>query len=81
MDEITHFVAVPYDLSDQRLVAGQQLKCATPSAAIEHAKHFWKTFGHTGAVAVVRTGYPEPKTTVLRTFGMVPSYEDLRTIT
>ena len=72
MDEITHFIAIPYDRADQELVAGQQLKCATPSSAIEHAKHLWKTIGHAGAVALVSTGYPEGKTTVLRKFGMVP---------
>jgi hypothetical protein len=32
----------------------------------------WKVFGHTGAVAFVRTGYPVSRTTVLRTFGSVP---------
>ncbi|VIO72927.1 hypothetical protein CI1B_45760 [Bradyrhizobium ivorense] len=80
MNELNQFVAVPYDMTDQRLVAGQQLKCATPSSAIEYAKHLWKILGHTGAVAIVRTGYPEPRTTVLRTFGVVPSHEDLRTI-
>ncbi|PAY10345.1 MULTISPECIES: hypothetical protein [Bradyrhizobium] len=72
MDEITHFIVIPYDRADQELVAGQQLKCATPSSAIEHAKHLWKTIGHAGAVALVSTGYPERKTTVLRKFGMVP---------
>ncbi|QOZ30178.1 hypothetical protein [Bradyrhizobium sp. CCBAU 51753] len=80
MTELNQFVAVPYDLADRRFVAGQQLKCATPSSAIEHAKHLWKILGHTGAVAIVRTGYPESRTTVLRTFGVVPSHEDLRTI-
>ncbi|MBR0697848.1 hypothetical protein [Bradyrhizobium lablabi] len=72
MDEITHFIAVPYDLTDHGLVAGKQFKCTTPASAIEHAKHLWKIFGHTGAVAIVRTGYPETRTTVLRTFGVVP---------
>jgi hypothetical protein len=72
MGEITQFVAIPYDRAGQQLVAGQQLKCATPSSAIEHAKHLWKTIGHAGAVAAVSTGYPERKTTVLRTFGIVP---------
>ena len=79
MDEITHFVAVPYDPTDHGLVAGAQLKCANPSSAIEHAKHLWKTFGHIGAAAIVRTGYPDTRTTVLRTFGTVP--DDLRRTT
>ena len=45
-------------------------------AAIERARGYWKVFGHAGAVAFVRTGYPETTTTVLRRFGSVP--EDLR---
>lgn len=72
MEEITHFIALPYDRADGGLVPGQQTKCASPAAAIEHAKHLWKTFGHAGAAAIVRTGHPETKTTVLRTYGMVP---------
>ncbi|GEC59476.1 MULTISPECIES: hypothetical protein [Bradyrhizobium] len=73
MDEIAHFIALPYDRTDGELVPGQQAKCASPAAAIEHAKHLWKTFGHAGAAAVVRTGHPGTKMTVLRTYGMVPS--------
>ncbi|MCA1400482.1 hypothetical protein [Bradyrhizobium sp. BRP56] len=76
MDEITHFIALPYDRTDGELVPGQQAKCASPAAAIEHAKHLWKTFGHAGAAAVVCTGHPGMKTTVLRTYGMVPNELD-----
>jgi hypothetical protein len=75
MSEITHFIAVPFDLTDHGLAAGEQFKCASPAAAIERAKGFWQVMGHAGAVALVRTGYPEWQTTVLRTFGNVP--EDL----
>jgi hypothetical protein len=32
----------------------------------------WKTFGHAGAAAIVRTGHPETRTTILRTYGIVP---------
>lgn len=72
MEEITQFIAVPYDRADQHLVPGRQVKCANPSSAIEQAKHLWKTFGHAGAAAIVRTGHPEAKTTILRTYGVVP---------
>jgi len=72
MDEIARFIAVPFDLTDEGLVAGEPFKCATPAAAIERAKGLWKVFGHTGAVALVRTGYPVSRTTVLRKFGTVP---------
>ncbi|MCC8978352.1 hypothetical protein [Bradyrhizobium acaciae] len=73
MAEITHFIALPYDRTDGELVPGRQSKCDSPAAAIEHAKHLWKTFGHAGAAAIVCTGHPETKTTVLRTYGMVPN--------
>ncbi len=72
MGEITHFVAMPFDLTNEGLVAGEPVKCASPASAIEHAKGYWKIFGHAGAVAFVRTGYPVTSTTVLRRFGSVP---------
>jgi hypothetical protein len=72
MSEITHFIAIPIDLTNDGLVAGEPFKCASPTSAIDRAKSMWKVFGHSGAVAYVRTGYPENKTTVLRTFGNVP---------
>lgn len=72
MGEIIHFIAIPFDLTDEGLVAGDPFKCSSPGAAIERAKGYWKTFGHAGAVAFVRTGYPVMSTTVLRTFGNVP---------
>lgn len=76
MGEIAQFIAVPIDLTDDGLVAGEGFKCASPAAAIERAKGYWKVFGHAGAVALVRTGYPDSTITVLRRFGNVP--EDLR---
>ena len=71
MAEITHFIAMAFDLTDHGLVAGEPFKCRSPAAAVERAKGLWKVFGHTGAVAFVRTGYPVSSTTVLRTFGSV----------
>ena len=72
MGELTQFIAMPIDLTEEGLVAGEAFKCASPQAAIERAKGFWKVFGHAGAVAFVRTGFPEGTTTVLRCFGSVP---------
>ena len=72
MSEITHFIAMSIDLTNDRLVAGEPFKCASPASAIDRARSMWKVFGHSGAVAFVRTGYPETKTTVLRIFGNVP---------
>ena len=70
--EITHFIAMAFDLTDDGLVADEPFKCRSPAAAIERAKGLWKVFGHAGAVAFVRTGYPVSRTAVLRTFGSVP---------
>ena len=73
MGEITHFIAMPFDLTDDGLVAGEFCKCRSPAAAIERAQGMWKIFGHAGAVAFIRTGYPATSTKVLRRFGNVPS--------
>jgi hypothetical protein len=72
MDEITHFVAMAFDLRDNGFVAGEPFECRSPATAIEHAKGLWRVLGHTGAVAFVRTDNPVSRTTVLRTFGSVP---------
>lgn len=72
MAEITQFIALPFDLSDDGMITGEPFKCASPAAAIERAKGMWKIFGHAGAVALVRTGYPVTSETVLRKFGRVP---------
>jgi hypothetical protein len=72
MGEITHFIALPFDVTGDGIVAGEQVKCASAASAIERAQGLWKIFGHAGAVAFVRTGYPATSTTVLRRFGNVP---------
>lgn len=72
MGDIAQFIAMPIDLTDQGLVAGEGFKCTSPAAAIERAKGYWKVLGHAGAVAFVRAGYPDATTTVLRRFGSVP---------
>ena len=76
MSEIIQFVAMPFDLTDDGLIAGEPTKCENPASAIEHAKAMWKVFSHSGAVAFVRTGYPEGRVTILRKFGNAP--DDLR---
>jgi hypothetical protein len=77
MSDIAQFIAMPIDLTDQGLVAGKPLKCASPASAIERAKAYWAILGHAGAVAFVRSGYPQKHTTILRRFGCVPDELDL----
>jgi hypothetical protein len=72
MVEITQFIALPFDLTEDGLVAGEPFKCASPASAIERAKGLWQILGHAGAAALVRTGYPDARLTVLRRFGTVP---------
>jgi hypothetical protein len=75
--EITHCVAMPFDFSDGELVAGDQIKCPTPVAAILQAEGLWKVFHHAGAVAFSRTSdfatgkYNDVH--VFRRFGLVPN--------
>ncbi|MGA2995136.1 hypothetical protein [Bradyrhizobium sp.] len=45
MAEITQFIAIPFDLADNGIVAGQPFKCATPASAIARAKGFWQVLG------------------------------------
>jgi len=72
MGESAQFFAMPVDLTDHGLIVGEGFKCASPQAAIERARGFWQVLGHAGAVALVRTGFPDTTTTVLRRFGNVP---------
>jgi len=72
MGEITLFIALPFDATNDGIVAGEQVKCASAASAIERAQGLWKILGHAGAVAFIRTGYPATNTTVLRRFGVVP---------
>jgi hypothetical protein len=57
MGEVSQFIAMPFDLTEDGLVAGEPFKCASPASAIERAKG-WQVRGHSGAVAFIRTGYP-----------------------
>lgn len=74
MGDISQFIAVPFDLTDDGLIEGEQFKCATAASAIERAKGYWQVLGHSGAMAFVRTGYPDARITVLRAFGTVPDH-------
>ena len=77
MTEITHFMVVPFDYVDGRVVAGDPIKCPGPAAAIERAQGLWKTFGHAGSIAFSRTTDLEigkfNARHVLRQFGQVPT--------
>ena len=76
MAEITHFVALAFDLIDGALVPGEAVDCVSPALAIQTAQGQWKLFGHAGAVAFCRTSDFEQgrfnHRHVLRRFGQVP---------
>jgi hypothetical protein len=76
MTEITHFVALAFDLVDGGLVAGETVDCASPAVAIQTAQGQWKILGYAGAVAFSRTSdFEKGKFNyrhVLRRFGQVP---------
>jgi hypothetical protein len=72
MSDIVQFAAMPFDLTDNGLVAGEPFKCASPGSAIERARGSWKTLGHAGAIAFVSIDYPVTRTTLLQRFGNVP---------
>lgn len=73
MGNIIHFVAMPFDLTDNGFVAGEPFKCASPGDAIDRAKGYWTTLGHAGAIAFVSIDYPVTRTTLLQRFGNVPA--------
>jgi len=76
---ITYSVALPFDVADGSVVVGEPIECPNAAVAIGRAEGLCKILGHTGAVAVSRTGDPATgdfrEATVLRKFGDVP--EDL----
>ena len=76
MAEVTYFVALPFDVSDVGIIAGEPIECPSPAAAIGRAQGLWKILGHTGAVAFSRTGDPATgdfgDAKVIRKFGDVP---------
>lgn len=45
---------------------------ASPGAAIERVKGYWKRLGHAGAVAFVSMDYPLTRIMLLERFGNVP---------
>jgi hypothetical protein len=75
MAEIIQFVVVPFDYEDNGIVAGEPIDCPNPAAAIQTAQNLWKTFGHAGATALVRTSDLEigkfGQMQILRQFGQV----------
>ena len=75
--EISYFMVVPFDYVDDCLVAGEPIGCPSPPAAIQRAQGLWKTFGHAGAIAFIRTSDLEAgkfdTKQVLRRSGQVPT--------
>jgi hypothetical protein len=77
MSEITYFEVVAFDYANGDLVAGEPIRCQSPTAAVQRARGLWKTFGHAGALAFSRTSdFAVGKfgaKQVLRQFGQVPN--------
>ena len=46
--EITFFVAMPFDLVDSSIAAGEPIDCPSHDAAIQLAQGLWKVFGKLG---------------------------------
>jgi hypothetical protein len=77
MANVTYFVALPFDVTNEGVIAGEAIECPSPAAAIGCAQGLWKILGHAGAVAFSRTGDPAigefSDATLLRKFGNVPN--------
>ena len=69
-------ISLPFDATDNGIVAGEPVECPSPAAAVARAQGLWKVLGHAGAVALSRTGDPATgdfsDAIVLRKFGDVP---------
>ena len=52
MAGISYFVALPFDATDNGIVAGEPVECPSPAAAVARAQGLWKVLGHAGAVAL-----------------------------
>ena len=80
MASVTYFVALPFVLNEEgALVPGEAQDRQTASSAIRAAEDMARRFG--GAVAFSRTGDPATgdfaDAVVLKSFGEVPSWEEL----
>jgi hypothetical protein len=76
MAEVTYYVALPFVVSDDGIVAGEPTECFNPDAVVMRAEALSRKEGHVGAVAFSRTGDPATgdfgDAKVIRKFGEVP---------
>ena len=72
MAEIAHFVAVPFDVSSDGLIAGEPASCPLPPPQSPARRVVAQGPGHAGAVALIRNAEQASGGTVLRRFGDVP---------
>jgi hypothetical protein len=76
MAEMIYYVALPFVVSDDGIVAGEATECFNPDAAVMRAEALSRKEGHVGAVAFSRTGDPATgdfsDAKVIRKFGNVP---------
>ena len=77
MTTLSYFVALPFVLADDGIVAGGPIECTSAGTAILLAEVLSKTAGVVGAVAFSRTGDPDigifDDAVVLKRFGEVPT--------
>jgi hypothetical protein len=82
MSEVTYYVALPFDASDDGVAAGEPTECFNSVAAAIRAEALSRKEGHVGALAFSRTGDPATgdfsAAKVIRKFGDVP--DDLSTL-
>jgi hypothetical protein len=79
MTEVTYYVALPFVVSDDGVIAGEPAECFNPVAVVVRAEALSRKEGHVGAVAFSRTGNPAigdfSDAKIIKKFGDVP--EDL----
>lgn len=82
MADVTYYVAVPFELTDEGLIAGEGADCPTAGAALMRAEALSRTSGYAGAIALSRTVDASLGkvlyVSVIRRYGQVPG--DLSTL-
>jgi hypothetical protein len=74
--DVTYYVALPFELADDGVAAGEAVECLSANAAMMRAEALWRKPGCAGAIAFTRTGDPATgdfnDAKLIRKFGDVP---------